>query len=96
MKSGKLLHISDSRSIYLHEFGEGEYISPDMEIAYRNVGKDYNLSFVQEDPVALSSGQISVLDATGKTKFHFPEAWLDTDYMKLQGLIEKGLVRTGS
>lgn len=91
--SGKLLKISEERSIYIIENVDGSYIDNESIIHYRNIGKTFeiaqiNTSFTQND------GQsIYILDEAGNSKFHFPIIWLDTNMMKLIELQEQGLIQ---
>ena len=91
---GKMLRISDQRSIFIIANEDGTLISDTMEINYRNIGENFDIkfpvnSFVEVDP----QGMLHVLDAVGKPKFHFPEIWLDTQYMILLDLHEKGIIQ---
>lgn len=94
MNSGKLLKITDERYIFIIENEEGEYVSKDMQIRYRNIGSNYEIAIINESPVRLNSkGNVEVLDAVGNPKFNFPAVWLDTDKMKILGLAEKGILK---
>lgn len=93
MKSGKLLKISNERSIYIIQNEDESYITQDMLIRYRNIGENFKKALINESYCSLENGMINVLDATSKPKFHFPLIWLDTDAMKLQSLIEKEYIK---
>lgn len=93
MKSGKLLKISNERSIYIIENEDGSYINEEMLIRYRNIGANFEKALINESYCSIEGGMVNVLDATLKPKFHFPLIWLDTDRMKLQSLIEKEYIK---
>lgn len=95
MASGKMLRISENRSIYILEDEFGNYISNEMEISYKNVGKDYDVHFIQTHPIRINEkNMIEILDNVGNPMFFFPSIWLNTDQMKIMSLIEKGLLQT--
>lgn len=94
MKSGKLLKISDERSIFIIQNEDGSYISTEMQINYRNIGTNFDHRLTQDAFVNITDkGIVEVLDAAGKAKFHFPAVWLDTNYMKFIELQESGLLK---
>ena len=95
MKSGKLLRISDERSIYIHENeDDGSYINKQEIIRYRNIGASFEIAQVNEAYVMVDANQsIHILDDAGKSKFHFPAIWLDTNMMKILELQELGLLQ---
>lgn len=93
MKHGKMLKISDERTIFIIENEDGSYISPEMEIKYRNIGESFDTRFIQESFCAIEGNMVNVLDAVGNTKFHFPAIWLDTTAMQIETLIQKGILK---
>lgn len=95
-QSGKLLKITEDRSIYILQNEDGSYIDSDYQIRYRNLGESFEMKLVQESYVNVDQekGTVNVLDAAGKSKFHLPMIWLDTDYMKYVRLIESGKLKT--
>jgi hypothetical protein len=94
MKSGKLLRISDDRSIYIIENDDDSYITNDKLISYRNIGKSFDIAVVEKAYVDVGvDQQVHVLDAVGNSKFHFPMIWLNTNMMKLYELQEMGLIK---
>ena len=44
MKSGKLLRITDDRSIYIHQNEDGSYIDDKAIIHYRNIGASFEIA----------------------------------------------------
>jgi hypothetical protein len=96
MNHGKLLRITDDWSVYVLENEDGSYLNTEGVIRYKNVGKDFDYRVTHESYVAVDEkGVLSVLDASGKSKFHFPLDWLDTDGMKIRGLVEDGIIKMG-
>jgi len=93
MKSGKLLKISNERSIYIIQNEDESYINNEMLIRYRNIGDNFEKVIVNESYCSIEQGIVSVLDVTSKPKFHFPLIWLDTNAMMLQSLIEKEYIK---
>ena len=94
-KSGKLLKITDDRSIYIIQNEDGSYIDSEYQIRYRNLGESFEMKLIQESYVSIDQekGMVNVLDGVGKSKFHFPLIWLDTDYMKYVRLVESGKLK---
>jgi hypothetical protein len=94
MNSGKLLRITDDRSIYIHENEDGSYIDEQAIIKYRNIGASFELAQVMEAYTMVDPNQsVHILDDAGKSKFHFPAIWLDTQMMKILELQESGLIK---
>lgn len=94
MKSGKLLRISEERSIYIIQNADESYIDENTIIKYRNVGNSFDIHQINESYVSFDDkGNIHVLDNVGNSKFYFPNVWLYTDEMKIMELIEKGLIK---
>lgn len=90
IKAGKLLKISDQRSIYIIQNEDESYIDKDFFIKYRNIGPSFEIKMIEEAKIEREKGMILVLDTQGKPKFHFPEVWLDVDYMRIHELAENG------
>ena len=94
MQSGKLLRITDDRSIYIHENEDGSYIDDKSIIYYRNIGASFEIAQVMEAYTMVDPNQsVHILDDAGKSKFHFPSIWLDTQMMKIIDLQESGLIK---
>lgn len=93
MKSGKLLKISNERSIYIIQNEDESYITQDMLIRYRNIGENFDKVFINESYCSIEQGMVNVLDNVGNPKFHFPLIWLDTNAMMLQSLIKKEYIK---
>lgn len=94
MNSGKMLKISNERTIYILENENGEYIDENMLIRYRNIGANFEIKLINESSCSIEpNGMLNVLDNAGKSKFHFPAVWLDTNRMKLQTLVEQGIIK---
>jgi len=90
---GKLLRINSDRSIFIVENEDGSYISEEGEIKYKNIGKNFDMRLVNSAFVNIDSkGMVNVLDAVGNSVFFFPGIWLDTNQMKILGLVESGLL----
>lgn len=87
MKAGKLLRISEERSIYIIENEDGSLINEAGIMRYRNIGA-FAIEVVNEDHVTVDEKGIA--DVGG---FHFPISWLDTDRMKLMDLVNKGIIK---
>ena len=84
MNSGKLLRISNERSIYILQNDDESYISKDNVIRYRNIGEGFEIKMINESHTNVDpKGLIHVLDQAGNSKFHFPAIWLDTNTMKI-------------
>ena len=54
MKSGKLLTLSDDRSVYIIQNEDDSYIDKDDVIRYRNIGSAYNQSLVEERHIRIT------------------------------------------
>lgn len=95
-QSGKLLRISEDRSIFILENKDGSYIDEKGIIRYRNLGEDFENKIMEESYVYIDKdkGMVNVLNGVGKTKFFFPMNWLDTDFMKYMRLVESGKLKT--
>lgn len=94
MSSGKLLRISDERSIFIIQNEDESYINKDNLIRYRNIGPTFELVIINESYTNLdSTQQLHILDNSGNSKFHFPVIWLDTTHMKLIALQEEGILK---
>jgi hypothetical protein len=94
MNSGKLLKISDERSIYILENEDGSYINKQELIRYRNIGASFEIAQIEEAFTMIDPNQtIHILDNSGKSKFHFPLVWLDTITMKVIELQELGILQ---
>jgi hypothetical protein len=94
MNNGKLLRISDERSIFIHENEDGSYINSESLIKYRNIGTAFEIAQVNEAFIMVDNNQsIHILDDAGKSKFHFPAVWLDTITMKIIELQELGILK---
>lgn len=93
-QSGKLIRISENLSMYILENEDGSYISQDGIIRYKNIGTNFNIHFIQEHNCHIDEkGMVQILDEVGKSMMFFPAIWLDTDQMKVMGLVEKGLLK---
>lgn len=93
-QSGKLIRISDNLSMYILENEDGSYISPEGTIRYKNIGNNFDIHFIQEHNCTIDEkGMVQILDEVGKSMMYFPAMWLDTDQMKVMGLVEKGLLK---
>jgi hypothetical protein len=92
MQAGKLLRISDFRSIYIFENLEGGYIAQDGSIQYRNIGSSFNISEIHTAYTQIEEETIHVLDPSGNSKFYFSKIWLDTIFMKMLELQELGII----
>jgi len=80
--------------MYILENEDGSYITQEGVIRYKNIGTNFNIHFIQEHNCAIDEkGMINILDELSKPMMHFPAAWLDTDQMKIRGLVEKGLLK---
>ncbi|MDD5649121.1 MAG: hypothetical protein PHF86_01700 [Candidatus Nanoarchaeia archaeon] len=91
MKSGKLLRISEERSIYILQNEDGTYIDSNNVIKYRNL---FDIGIINESFVNLdANGSVHVLDEAGNSKFYFPSIWLDTLSMKILELQELGIIK---
>lgn len=90
MKAGKLLRITDERSIYIIENEDGSLISSEGIMRYRNIGA-FAIEVINEDQVTVD--EKGSADVGGI--FHFPLQWLNTDGMSIQRLVEKGLLKLG-
>ena len=94
MKSGKLLKLSDDRSVYIIQNEDDSYIDADDVIRYRNIGSAYNQSLIEERHIRITDkGMIEVVGETGKSIWFFPLAWLDTDRMRVEGIVRDGLIK---
>lgn len=94
MNNSKLLRITDDWSVYILENSDGSYLAPDGQIRYKNVGKSFDTRLTHEAFTNTTAGGIlEVLDAVGKSKFHFPLMWLDTDQMRIQGLVRDEIIK---
>ena len=97
MKSGKLIRLSDDRSVYIIQDEDDSYIDKDDLIRYRNIGSAYNQSLVEERHTRVTDkGIVEVVGQTGKSIWFFPLIWLDTDRMRVEGIIRDGLVTIGN
>jgi len=93
--NGKMLMLNPERYIYILENEQEEYITENentLSMRYRNYGIMYNHNVIEEAFVMIKNNMIEVLDDVGNTKFYFPLDWLNTDQMKMQNLIDKGLI----
>jgi len=88
MKAGKLLRITDERSIYIIENEDGSLISPEGVMRYRNIGA-FAIEVINEDQVTVNDQGIADIGGI----FHFPIMWLDSDQMTIKRLVEKGLLK---
>jgi hypothetical protein len=94
MNSGKLLKISDERSIFIIQNEDDSYIAKDNTISYKNIGESFDIRIINESYVNIDAkNNAHVLDASGNSKFHFPLMWLDTLSMKLYELQDSGLIK---
>ena len=94
MKSGKLLKLADDRSVYIIQNEDDSYIDKDDVIRYRNIGGAYNQSLIEERHIRITDkGTIEVVGETGKSIWFFPLAWLDTDRMRVEGIVRDGLIK---
>lgn len=94
MNSGKLLKISEERSVFILQNEDGEYLTKEGVIKYRNIGESFELKMINESHTAIDpKGQIHVLDQSGNSKFHFPVIWLDTNTMKLIELQQSNIIQ---
>ena len=91
MKAGKLLRISDERSIYIIENEDGSLISPEGIMRYRNIGAGFAIEQIAEDVVTVD--EKGSVDVGGI--FHFPVMWLDSDRMAINRLVEIGFLKLG-
>lgn len=94
MKSGKLLKLSDERSVYIIQNEDESYIDKDDVIRYRNIGEAYNQSLIEEGHIRVTDqGIVEVVGETGKSIWFFPLIWLDTDRMRVEGIVRDGLIQ---
>ena len=94
MNSGKLLKISDERSIFIIQNEDSSYITKEGVISYRNIGESFEVKMLNESYTNIDSkGNLHVLDASGNSKFYFPIIWLDTNTMKLIELQNDGIIK---
>jgi hypothetical protein len=94
MNSGKLLKISDERSIFIIQNEDESYITKENVISYRNIGESFETKMINECYTNIDAkGNIHVLDAIGNSKFYFPAIWLDTNTMKLIELQNDGIIQ---
>ena len=91
MKAGKLLRITDDRSIYIIENEDGSLINESGKMRYRNIGAGFAIEQIAEDIVTVNDKEMADVG----NLFHFPIMWLDTDRMVIQRLVEKGLLKLG-
>ena len=96
MNSGKLLRISDERSVYILQNEDGSYVSEQGLIRYRNIGASFDKSFINESFVDVDTKKqvLHVLDEAGKSKWFIPLVWLDTITMKILELQEMGILKS--
>lgn len=93
-QSGKLIRISGDLSMYILENEDGSYITQEGVIRYKNIGANFNIHFIQEHNCTIDEkGMVQILDEVGNSMMHFPAVWLNTDEMKVMGLVEKGLLK---
>lgn len=93
-QSGKLIRISDNLSMYILENEDGSYVSQEGIIRYKNIGANFNIHFIQEHNCSIDEkGMVNILDEVGNAMMHFPAMWLNTDEMKVMGLVDKGLLK---
>ena len=90
MKAGKLLRITDERSIYIIENEDGSLMSPEGIMRYRNIGA-FAIEVINEDQVTVD--EKGSADVGGM--FHFPVMWLDSDRMAINRLVEIGFLKLG-
>lgn len=96
MNHGKLLRITDDWSVYVLENEDGSYLTEEGVIRYKNVGESFDYRITHESYVLVDEkGVLFVLDAVGKSKFHFPAIWLNTDQMRVDGLVRDGVIKMG-
>jgi hypothetical protein len=90
MNNGKLLRITDERSVYILENEDGSYVSETGLIRYRNIGPSFDTRMIQESytDFDIKTQSLHVLDEAGKSKWHIPAVWLDTLSMKILELQE--------
>lgn len=93
MKSGKLLKISNERSIYIIQNEDESYITQDMLIRYRNIGEKYEKALIVESICYIEDGMLHITNNVGNSIIQFPIVWLDTDRMMLQSLIDKEYIK---
>ena len=89
MKAGKLLRISEERSIYIIENEDGSLINEAGVMKYRNIGVGFAIEQISEDQVTVDEQGIAGVGGI----FHFPVVWLDTDPMCLMNLVNKGIIK---
>ena len=93
-KAGKLIRISDTLSIFILENEEGEYITEQGVIRFKNLRENLQVSAEQVGNCVIDEqGVISIMDESNTPWVHFPAVWLNTDQMKLISLVEKGLIK---
>ena len=94
MKSGKLLKISNERSIYIIQNEDESYINEEMLIRYRNIGENFDKALILESFCFIDDkGMLNITNNVGDSIVHFPIIWLDTNRMMLQSLIEKEYIK---
>jgi len=91
-ESGKLLRISDQRSIYIIMNDDGSYVKDNI-IRYLNIGANFEKKIINESNFYIDNGMLHVVDAVGNSKFHFPAIWIDTISMKIFELQELGILQ---
>lgn len=96
MNHGKLLRITDDWSVYVLENEDGGYLSTEGVIRYKNIGASFDYRVTHESYTSVTAqGVLEVLDAVGKSKFHFPAVWLNTEQMRVNGLVRDGIIKMG-
>jgi hypothetical protein len=94
MKEGKMLRLADDLTIFIIANEDGLLISKENQMRYRMLGGGCDKSTItQSDVRVVKESKVEVLDNNQKPMFWFPLLWLDTDGMKIQGLVEKGLLK---
>jgi hypothetical protein len=94
MREGKMLRITNELTVFIVANKDGSLIDGKNRIRYRTLGKGLNQSTINQSSVrVVNESIIEVLDNKQKPMFGFPLLWLDTDAMKIQGLVEKGLLK---
>jgi hypothetical protein len=86
MPNGKLIKLKEDYSIYILEAETGDYITNNT-IRYKNLGKGYNKSKVEENQVVIENNILFILEEN-KPIISFPVIWLDTTQMKFLELQE--------
>jgi len=91
-KLGKLLRIDKDRSVYIIADEQGNFISENNLIRYRDIGSQWDQKIVNERPVKITDGKVKVLSPQGKPDFYFPIIWLDTSFGRIAELQKEGAI----